>query len=425
MNGQSAYLGLRCLRCGAEYPHGIYLDGCSRCATEKSRSNLTCVFDYAALRRGNTFSKRSDGNRGLWSWHELLPARVENAITLAEGGTPLLHLRRLGEAWGLPNLYAKDETRNPTWSYKDRLNSVGISAAVERGASAITVSSTGNHGASTAAYAARAGLPCVVFTTSSVPTTMKTLMQSYGAFVVALPTLEDRWRIMAEAVAEFGWYPMSNGSWPPVGSTPYGIEGYKSIAYEIRDEHPLLVPDFVVVPTAFGDGLYGTWKGFKELEALGLTDRLPKMVAAEPFGPLAHALAHNLDEGERVASGKTVSFSIGSPLGTHQALVALKESQGAAYAVGDEETMSAQSDLARLEGIFAEPSSCTALAATRGALASGAIHEQDSVCVVLTSTGLKDPLATHERLGAVPEPEPTLAAVLHDLERRYGYAVSR
>ena len=425
MNGHSAYLGLRCLRCGAEYPHGVYLNGCSRCATEESRSNLTCVFDYDALRDGNTFSKRSDGPRGLWRWHQLLPANVQGATTLAEGGTPLLRLRRLGDAWGLPNLYAKDETRNPTWSYKDRLNAVGISAAAQRGATTITVSSTGNHGASTAAYAARAGLPCVVFTTSSVPTTMKTLMQSYGAYVVALPTLEDRWRIMADAVAEFGWYPMSNGSWPPVGSTPYGVEGYKSIAYEIWEEWPMMVPDFVVVPTAYGDGLYGTWKGFKELAELGATDRRPRMIASEPFGPLAHALAHDLEEGEPVPAGKTVSFSIGSPLGTHQALTALRESQGAAYAVSDDETMEAQGELARLEGIFAEPSSCTALAATRKALASGTLDELDTVCVVLTSSGLKDPLATHERLGPVPEPEPTLAAVLQDLERRYGYVPPR
>ena len=118
-----------------------------------------------------------------------------------------MHLERLGKRLGLPRLFAKDESRNPTWSYKDRLCAVAVSHAVATGARVITISSTGNHGASTAAYAARAGLPCVIFTLASVPETMKTLMQAYGAAVVACPTSESRWQLMREGIERLGWYP--------------------------------------------------------------------------------------------------------------------------------------------------------------------------------------------------------------------------
>src|SRR3989449_7745829 len=140
------------------------------------------------------------GPRGLWRWSALMPVRADRPVTLGEGATPLIHLERLGRRLGLSRLYAKDEGQNPTWSYKDRLCSVAVTHAVETGARVITVSSTGNHGAATAAYAARAGLPCVIFTLASVPDTMKTLMQAYGAAVVACPTSESRWALLRRGI---------------------------------------------------------------------------------------------------------------------------------------------------------------------------------------------------------------------------------
>ena len=145
--------------------------------------------------------------RGLWRYGAVLPVAAEHAVSLGEGATPLVHLDRLGRRLGLPRLFAKDESRNPTWSYKDRLCAVAVSHAVATGARVITISSIGNHGASTAAYAARAGLPCVIFTLASVPDTMKTLMQAYGAAVVACPTSESRWQLTREGIERLGWYP--------------------------------------------------------------------------------------------------------------------------------------------------------------------------------------------------------------------------
>lgn len=418
----TAFAGLRCIRCGREFDDGpASLAGCPACATEKSRSNGTCVYDYDALKGRFPHEAVAAGQRGLWRWDALLPVSRRAAVTLGEGDTPLLRCDGLARAWGLKELYVKDETRNPTWSYKDRLCSVAISVARQKGARVIVVSSTGNHGAAAAAYAARAGLRCVVLTTVSVPTTMKTLMQSYGAAVVALPTLEDRWAVMAQAAQRFGWFPVSNGFYPPVGSVPYGIEGYKTIAFEIAEQFDWQVPDFVIVPTAFGDGLYGTWKGFWELRRLGVTQAAPRMVAAEPFGPLAAALERGLEEGEPVPGGQTVAFSIGGTHSTHQALAALKESDGLAVTADDDAIMWAQAELARHEGLYVEASSACALAALHNGLQAGRIDPGSRIVAVLTSSGLKDPAATARRLPPVPESGPALDQVMEVLRETYGF----
>ena len=262
---------------------------------------------------------------------------------------------------GLPRLYAKDESQNPTWSYKDRLCSLAVTHALATGARVITISSTGNHGASTAAYAARAGLACVIFTLASVPDTMKTLMQAYGAAVVACPTSESRWTLMRESVERLGWYPTSGFVLPPIGSNPYGIEGYKTLAYEVAEELGWQAPDRIVVPSAYSDGLFGIWKGMTELQALGWIKHLPRMVAAEPFGPLAYALERALEAPEAVEGGQSVAFSIASRYGTYQGLTALRDSRGAGVRITDEGVFEAQRALAREEGIFVEPSSATAL----------------------------------------------------------------
>src|SRR5215469_7491295 len=258
---------LECLRCHAVYDDQRLFTGCPRCARESVNVNLSVKLDRAALGPITPASFLSVP-RSLWRFRRLLPLPDAVPVTLGEGATPLVHLERLGRRLGLPRLYAKDESQNPTWSYKDRLCAVAVTHAVETGARVITISSTGNHGASTAAYAARAGVPCVIFALASVPETMKTLMQAYGAAVVACPTSESRWELMRQGVERFNWYPTSGCVLPPIGSPPYGIEGYKTIAYEIAEGLGWAAPDAVVVPSAYSDGLYGIWKGWKELQVL-------------------------------------------------------------------------------------------------------------------------------------------------------------
>jgi threonine synthase len=414
MAPEARVVGLECLRCRTRYAEPRMFAGCPRCREDGVAVNLTVAYDLAPL-VGITPAALPPAPRGLWRFRGLLPVRPPRPVTLDEGGTPLVHLDRLGARLGLSRLYAKDESRNPTWSYKDRLCALAVNHALAIGARVITISSTGNHGASTAAYAARAGLPCVIFTLASVPDTMKTLMQAYGAAVVACPTAEARWRLMRQGVERLGWYPTSGFVMPPVGSNPWGVEGLGWTA-----------PDVVVVPSAYSDGLAGVWKGWGELGQLGLVKTLPRMVAAEPFGPLAHALERRLDAPEVVeAPQPSVAFSIASRYGTWQGLAALRESGGEGVRITDEGIFEAQRALGREEGLFVEPSSAAALTAVMQLAARRALAPDAAVVVVLTSSGLKDPGASRAWLPAVPAADGDFDRLLAALRDAYGLALDR
>ncbi len=419
-------LGLQCLRCHWLFEEPRLFSGCPRCRREGVAVNLTVKLDLANL-AGLHPERLADGTapRGLWRYRALMPVTTDHPVTLGEGATPLIHLERLGRRLGLSRLYAKDESRNPTWSYKDRLCSVAVTHAVASGARVITIASTGNHGASTAAYAARAGLYCVIFALASVPETMKTLMQAYGAAVLACPTPESRWNLMREGIERLGWYPTGGFLVPPIGSNPYGIEGYKSLAYEVGEDLGWQAPDLVVVPSAYSDGIYGIWKGMTELHALGLIKSLPRMVAAEPFGPLAHALERGLDAPEPVEGGSSVAFSIASRYGTYQGLTALRESRGASVKITDEGVFESQRALAREEGLFVEPSSAAALAAVLQLRARQAIDPDEVVVIVLTSGGLKDPPSSRAWLPDVPPAPDDFDGVLALLHESYGLELDR
>jgi threonine synthase len=415
-------LGLDCPRCHSRVSESgewvALFAGCPRCRAQSVAVNLSVALDLS--RAGSHAFPVAP--RGMWRFDALLPVGREQAVTLGEGGTPLVPLERLGRRLGLSRLYAKDESRNPTWSYKDRLCSVAVSHAAASGARVITISSTGNHGASTAAYAARAGLPCVIFTLASVPDTMKVLMQAYGAAVIECPTPESRWQLMREGIERLGWYPTSGFVIPPVGSNPYGIEGYKTIAFEIVEDLTE-TPDVVVVPSSYSDGVAGIWKGFVDLLEIGHIPRTPRMVAAEPFGPLAHALEQKLEAPELVPGGSSVAFSIASRYGTYQGLAALRASNGAAVRITDEGVFEAQRALAGEEGLFVEPSSAASLTAVMHLRAQHAIEPEALVVIVLTSAGLKDPGASRAWLPPVPAAGHDLDSVLTALRDSYGLDV--
>src|SRR6266403_5315861 len=414
---------LECLRCHAVYDDQRLFTGCPRCAQQSINVNLT-VRVPAAARGPLTPESFPTAPRSLWRFRRLLPLPDAEPVSLGEGATPLIPLERLGRRLGVPQLFAKDESQNPTWSYKDRLCSLAVSHAVATGARVITISSTGNHGASTAAYAARAGLPCVIFTLASVPETMKTLMQAYGAAVVACPTSESRWQLMREGIERFGWYPTSGFVMPPVGSNPWGVEGYKTIAYEVAEDLGWTAPDVVVVPSAYSDGLYGIWKGWTELQTLGLVKHAPRMIAAEPFGTLAHALERGLPAPEPVeASAPSVAFSIASRYGTWQGLAALRDSGGAGVRLTDEGVLEAQRALAREEGLYVEPSAAASLTAVMQLAARRALDAEQTIVVVLTSGGLKDPGASRAWLPPVPAADGDFDRLLTVLREAYGLAL--
>ena len=266
----------------------------------------------------------------------------------------------------------------------------------------------------------------MIFTTVSVPDTMKTLMQAYGAAVVECPTSEARWALMREGVERLGWYPTSGFMLPPVGSNPWGIEGYKTIAYEVAEERAWTAPDVVVVPSSYSDGLYGIWKGFSELHQLGLVKSAPRMIAAEPHGPLASAMERGLEAPEIVErAGPSVAFSIASSYGTYQGLAALRDSGGAGVRVTDEGIFESQRALAGEEGLFVEPSSSAAMTAVMQLASRGALDPDDTIVVVLTSSGLKDPGASRAWLPAVPAADADFDRLLVTLREAYGLALDR
>ena len=202
----------------------------------------------------------------MWRWDAFLPATAGDAVSLGEGDTPLLEAPNLG----LGDVWIKDKSRNPTWSFKDRLASGALTMARRFGAKVIASSSSGNAGAAAAAYAAKAGLPCIVFTFVGSAGPLVLQMRAYGAMVVKVNDKADRWRLQSLGVREFGWYPTSPFFGPVVGSNPYGMEGYKTIAYEIAEAFDWNPPDWCVLPVCYGDALFGMWKGFEELEGAGL-----------------------------------------------------------------------------------------------------------------------------------------------------------
>ena len=415
-------LGLRCISCGATFDIGAQYKGCPVCLADGHPINLEVVIDAAAVKR--TFHPgRLDGrSTSMWRYHELLPVPQDQAVTLGEGGTPLLHVPELGRRMGVPNLYVKVDGMNPTWSFKDRLASSAVSMARQLGASVITGSSSGNAGAATAAYAARGGLPCVLFTTRQFPGAMRVQMGIYGTKLVAVPTIADRWRMVEECVDRFGWFPVTIFQYPLVGSNVYGIEGYKTIAFETVEALGR-VPDSVVFPVGAGDAFSGAWKGFVEYRDLGFTDRVPKMVAAEVFGPLEHALANDLDQVEETTMGPTVAISVGLNTSAYQALRVLRQANGSARSASEDEMIEMQFELAASEGIYAEMSSVLSLAVVKRMVTDGEMDPAGTIVAVLTASGLKDTDTTARFLGEIPLAEPTLESLDEVLQAAYGFAL--
>jgi threonine synthase len=384
--------GLGCLRCGTLYGPEHYAEDCPACRPQV-RSNLVVVYDDAL--RSPRARPGPEADRSLWRYGDVLPVDRPEAVSLGEGGSPLHLMARTGEALGLAALYGKDETRNPTWSFKDRLACLAVSTAKAMGARTIVSSSSGNAGAATAAYAAKAGLPCVVFTFAGTSGPMLTQMRAYGATVIACENKADRWTLMEHAVRAYGWFPVSPFFGPVVGSNPYGIEGYKTLAYEIVEQLGWRVPDWCVLPVCYGDALIGMWRGFEDMMAFGWTDRMPRMVAAETSGSLGAALAQGLEAPPDVRrNAETVAVSIGATRGTFQALDIVRRSRGRAFTCENDDIMRWQQAVSAGEGLYLEPSCAAGVVAVEQLVRTGELRSDDVVVTLLTASGLKDPAAT-------------------------------
>lgn len=411
-------ISFRCIRCGTSYPADRDYFGCPSCAAEGLAVNLEVEYAETLRIDSREWERRP---RGLWRYDSALPLRSADAVTLGEGATPLVACETLGASMGLSRLLAKNESQNPTWSFKDRLGSLAISWARVRGRRGVAVSSSGNAGATAAAYAARAGLPCIVFTTRSFPGPMVRFMRSFGAMVVAAPSAPERWTLNRLVSDQWGFMPVSNLSNPPLGSHPVAIEGCKTIAYELVEDLGGAAPDVVIIPVAYGDSVSGIYRGFRDLVEAEVIERLPRLVAAEAYPSLTTALRENAELPPAVQGSGSEASSVATPQGTLQALRAIRGSGGSAVAVSNEEVHRARTELREREGLLVEFSSALPFAAARKLAAEGQLSGVECVVALITSSGLKDPESMFES-DELPLAEPTLESLSRVLEEEYEFA---
>jgi len=397
---------LTCLNCGKEYPLGRMFEGCPHCREEDFAANLVVDYDYETIKEKinrNTLEKRK--GCGIWKYEELLPIRSEGKrITLGEGGTPLLECNRMGAELGVKTLYVKDESRNPTYSFKDRLASVGAFVAAKFNSKYI-VAGGGNVGAAASAYSAKYNLETISFENldGSKQAILQTL--SCGGKVVYLKRYEDRYELMKKCVDTLQAYPVSSYTSSPTGN-PYNQEGYKTIAYEICEQLNWDVPEKVIVPTGQGSGLYGIWRGFVDLYEIGLTESLPNMIAAESAacGSLTHTFLSGSERIKEVVPRETIARMVRVPKASFMGYRAIKDSDGRAVTITENEIMNTLTTLARREGIYSGTTSAVALVAARKLNEEGYMDEDSTVVCVMTAGGLKDPEYITKNFPDLPEP---------------------
>jgi len=379
----------RCLRCGAVRAVDVRVPGCEHCRGALA-SNVRVQYAPADVRGWDFQAAFSSRRRGMRRFSPMLPVEEDALVTLCEGDTPLHRAGRLGAYLGLDDLHIKDESRNPTQSYKDRLSAVAVSYAKALGAPVVATASSGNAGASLAAYAARAGLPCVVASMKGASGPMVAQIRKLGAHLILMEDKTRRWPLLAQAVKDHGWFVASPYSAPVLGSTPIGIEGYKTIAYEIFEELGR-VPDWLALPVCYGDALAGIHQGFLDLRAAGLADRSPRFIAAEAHGSLAHAMATSADHVDAVpADPASLAASVGAPQSSYQALQALRETHGMAVRIGNEGLVALQELVGAIEGLCLELASVMPFAAVRRLRQDGTVKRGDLVVCLATASGLKD-----------------------------------
>lgn len=375
---------LECSLCGRTYDPDRPWQVCPDCGRP-----LLARYDLAAARQLGR-ERLIGPEPSLWRYRALLPVRdPTHIVTLGEGFTPLLPARRLGAELGMSHLYIKEESLNPTGSFKARGLAVAVSRARELGVRGMVIPSAGNAAGAAAAYAARAGIPLHVFMPRDVPAPFLAECRALGASVTLVDGLiTDCGREARRLAAEHGWFDLSTLR------EPYRLEGKKTMGYELAEQMGWDLPDVIVYPTGGGTGLVGMWKAFEEMAELGwVGDRRPRMVTVQSTGcaPIVRAFhagekfAAPWENAQTVAAGLRVPAAIGDFL----ILRALRESGGTAVAVSDEALLEGQRLMGRTEGIFACPEGGAAVAALKLLLEAGWIRPQERVVLFNTGSGLK------------------------------------
>jgi threonine synthase len=366
---------LRCTKCSAvnePYP--------SKYKCEECGSLLEYDYDFEQLSKVEL-----GGSLSFWKYRPLLP-EARSLVSLGEGGTPLHQAKRLAGRVGLGTVFLKDETRNPTNSFRDRCAALLTSNALDFNYESIVCASNGNLGASMAAYCAKSGLICQVVVPKMVDMGKLAQMLIYDAVIEEYGETVDESTERAESLAmETGWYQAS------AELNPLVIEAQKTIAYEVAEQTG--VPDWFVVSMGSGGTIHSIWKGFKELQKMGKIHKLPKLVGVQAEGCAPIVNAHQEGKSEPIVPKKpsthALAILVRKPINGRWALEAIKESRGVAISVSDSEIFIAEQEIAKLEGIFAEPASSATIAALKKLINQGTITRKDRVVCLITGSGLK------------------------------------
>jgi threonine synthase len=326
----------------------------------------------------------------LWRYREVLPVEHdENKVSLGEGWTPLLPAQRLGAKLGLEKLYIKDESQNPTQSFKARGMTTAVSMALELGARKLAVPSAGNAAGALAAYAARAGLEAHIFMPTDTPRSNVVECRETGAHVTLIDGLiTDCGAIVAQRKDAEGWFDVSTLK------EPYRVEGKKTLGYELAEQFDWTLPDVIIYPTGGGTGLIGMWKAFEEMQSMGwIDDRRPRMVTVQSEGcaPIVRAFEEGKREASEFPNAATVASGLRVPraIGDFLILDALRESQGTAVAVTDEELIRATREIGASEGLFVAPEGAACLPALKKLISRGEVKPDERVVLFNTGAGVK------------------------------------
>ncbi len=382
---QSLFTHLECSRCLRELDGGKPQRLCTCGSPLLARYDLDQgrkIFGDPAVLR--------DRRRDLWRYEEMLPVRERRfRAALGEGGTPLTLASRLGVGLGMSRLLIKDESLNPTGSFKARGLCLAVSMAKQVGVKELAIPTAGNAGGALAAYAARVGLPAHIVMPRDVPRANAVECEAYGADVRYVEGLiTDAGRLVGELSAKHGWFDVSTLK------EPYRIEGKKTMGYELFEQLEGRLPDVIFYPTGGGTGMVGMWKAFDEMQSLGwIGDRRPRMVTVQSTGcaPIVRAFEEGTETAEMWENAQTIASGLRVPkaIGDFLILRAIRESGGTAVAVTDEAIREAVSTIAAKEGIFAAPEGAACLVAMVRLLEQGWLDRQETVVLFNTGSGLK------------------------------------
>ena len=379
---------LVCSICGRPFEGGGEERSCPQCGGQ-----LEPVLDLASRKAEAAEAVANGCRRGVWDYRPLLPVEGLTAVvTLGEGHTPLVDSERLARRLDVGQMLLKDETKNPSGTYKDRFATLALSIEASRGTEAVCLGSAGNAASAIAAYSAKAGMPCYVFLPPGATAERAFQVRTYGARLMQVgATIDDCIAAALACQERFGWKTMTTN----MLTNPLPSEGYKTVAYELVRQMDYAVPDWIVVPVGGGALLNKIAKGYEELQQLGLIEKTPRFAAVQAAGcaPLVDAFQRGLSEPE-VWPGvpETAAFAI-ADVRTYDGattLHILRTSGGTAVAVPDDEILQAARWIARSEAILAEPASAATVAAVQRLRAKNLIKASDRVVCILSGNGMRD-----------------------------------